>query len=81
MRDPYKSFKDLSLAIYNTAKLRFAENNNRKEFLPQQLEFLSQFKPFLAKTKGPEPVLTLLNAKFQNIIVQPVKGDGEKIKD
>lgn len=83
MCGPYNTFKDLISAMYATAELRMADTNNASEYHPIRLGLLSQFKPILGGTKSHRPVLTHLDPKWENIIVRPVKeeGDSGEIKD
>lgn len=83
MCGPYYTYEDLISAMYDTAELRMADTNHAPEYHRIHLELLSVFKSTFVKTEGHRPVLTHLDPKWENIIVRPIKedGDGGEIKD
>lgn len=81
MDGPYDNYDDFISAMYANVELDFTIMTILPEFMSQESEFLSQFKPIFGGTKECKPVLTHMDPKLENIIARPFKGDGGEIKD
>jgi serine/threonine protein kinase len=81
MNGPYNSYEDCISAMYNAAELRAADSDMGPDLQPDAQLYLSQFKRNLSEWECHEPKLTHLDPKFDNIMVQPIKGAGGDIKD
>jgi hypothetical protein len=82
MPGPYTSYPDLLSAIYAAIELQLASGSWLEDYSDTEIELFKQFQRILGGVRtGFKPVLTHVHPKWQNTILQPVKGDNGEIKD
>lgn len=81
LNGPYNTYEDCLSAMYNAAELRAADMDMGPNLQLIAQLCLSQFKRTLSKWGCHEPKLTYLDPKFDNIMVQIIKGSEGDVKD
>lgn len=77
---PYNSFDEVFQAMYTSVQMRCAEQP-RDELHPIEISYIERFYEMVPRAKGTEPVLTLMDCSFDNLIAKPIEDNAGKIVD